>query len=224
MPGTKEIHSTIDPDAVTQVISTALVNARKRGELWQSLGEEFLGTTEQVLKNLQQMRLNALRLEATPAREIAEMNDKVLDIFERLADAVWVERGESAQDPYISILSPGTPSFFFDWAIGRPADRLELLLELFTHSGTPETQSSEVTQILAEIQGILPELRRKTDAVHVFRAKLEALEKLTEFIARVGHVQYSRLRRRMRTEGFDAFEVRMVFPDIPGTSMAGTLG
>lgn len=223
MPGQSDLQSTIAHEAVSRVLAMALANARARGAQWQTLAEEFLGTTEQVLQNVEKIRQELLRNQGAPARAMSEMNEKALALLERLADAVWAERGQSPQDPFISILSPGTPNFFFDWTIGRPVDRLDILLDLFGGDSIPSVQSAEVAAILGEIRALLPEFRVLNEATRAFRAKLELLEKSSEVVARVGHVQYSRLRRRMRAEGFDAFEVRKVFPDVPGAS-AITLG
>lgn len=211
-------------DVVARVLFQALANARTRGVQWQTPAEEFLGTTESVLRRIDTIRFDLLRKHAEPARAMAEMNETVLALLERLADAVWMERGQSNQDPFISILSPGTPNFFFDWTIGRHVDRLEVLLELLSGGEKAQAQGDEVVTILAEIRTILPQFRVLNESVRAYRAKLEVLEKAAEVVTRVGHVQYSRLRRRMRADGFDAFEVRQVFPDIPGASTSGTLG
>jgi hypothetical protein len=223
MTGRSEPQSTIVPDVVERVIFTAIVNARRRGDQWQALAEEYLGTTEQVLKNIEKTRLELLRNQAAPARAMLEMNENALALLERFADAVWIERGQSQQDPFISILSPGTPNFFFDWPIGRPVDRLELLLDLFARDDSPWLQNSEIATMVGEIRALLPQFRVANEAIRTFRAKIEVLDKAKEVVTRVGHVQYSRLRRRLRADGFDAFEVRKVCPDIPGASMVGTL-
>lgn len=222
MPAHSDTQSTIAHDAVSRVLSVALANARARGAQWQSLADEFLGSTELALKNIEKIRLELLRNQSAPARAMSEMNERVLALLERLADTVWAERGQSPQDPFISILSPGTPNFFFDWTIGRPVDRLDILLELFGGDAIPSVQSAEVAAILGDIRALLPEFRMLNEDVRAFRARLDVLEKSSEVVARVGHVQYARLRRRMRAEGFDAFEVRKVLPDIPGAS-SGTL-
>lgn len=224
MRGPSDIQIAIPPEAVTHALSIALTNARARGEPWQPPAEEYLGTLESVLKSVEIIRLDLLRRLVAPARAMNEMNEAVLALLERLADAVWVERGQSPQDPFISILSPGTPNFFFDWTIARPTDRLDILLELFTGETRSGTQSAEVAEVIHEIRALAPGFRVQNELVHAFRAKLDVLEKVTEVMARIGHVQYSRLRRRMRADGFDNFEVRKVFPDIPGASTTGTLG
>lgn len=224
MSGRSDNQLPIVPEVVARVISVALANARARGDQWQTLAEEFLGTTELVLKNIDKISLEMLQNQAGPARVMSEMNETVLALLERLADAVWIERGQSSQDPFISILSPGTPNFFFEWPIGRHVDRLEILLELFAGEETPWAQSAEVVAIVSDIRAIVPQFRVLNESICAFRAKLEVLDKAMEVVARVGHVQYSRLRRRMRAEGIDAFEVRKVFPDIPGASTTGTLG
>lgn len=224
MPERNNVQSPIVYEVVARVLLVALVNARVRGAQWQTLAEEFLGTTEVTLQSIDRIRFTLVRQQAEPARVMSEMNETVLALLERLADAVWSERGQSTQDPYISILSPGTPNFFFDWPIGRHVDRLEILLELFADEKTSTVQSEEVVTILAELRAMIPQFRVVNESVRAYRAKLEVLEKAAEVVTRVGHVQYSRLRRRMRAEGFDAFEVRQVFPDIPGASTTGTLG
>lgn len=223
MPERNDIQSPIAHEVVAGVLLSGLANARARGELWQQLSEEFLGNIEQILRTIEETRLELLRKQAAPARAMAEMNETVLALLERLADAVWAERGQSPQDPFISILSPGTPNFFFDWPIGRPVDRVEAMLGMLATGKTPLTQSPEVEAIVQEAQLLLTEFRTLNESVRVFRAKLGILEKAAEVVARAGHVQYARLRRRLRAEGFDAGEVIKVFPDMPGVS-TGTLG
>lgn len=223
MSGRSDPQSPMVPQVVVSVIFEAIANAYGRGEQWQAVAEEYLGTTERVLKNIEKIRQELSQNQADPVRAMLEMNETAFALLERFADAVWIERGQSQQDPFISILSPGTPNFFFDWPIGRPVDRLELLLDLFTGDDAPWKQNAEIMGIVAEIRMLLPRYRVLNETIRGFRAKLEVLDKAREVVARVGHVQYSRLRRRLRADGFDAFEIRKVFPDIPGTSMVGTL-
>lgn len=223
MPGSTNNIVQVMPDAVAQVIYAALANARARGEPWQALAVEFLETTELALRRIETLRREMLRSHAAPAREMSEMNEALLALLERLADAVWLERGQSPQDPFISILSPGTPNFFFDWPVGRPADRIEVLLDLLAYDDASWSPESDVGAIKSEIRALIPKFRTLNEVVISFRGRLEMLEKSFEVIARIGHVQYARLRRRMRADGIDAFEVRQVFPDLPGASTTGTL-
>lgn len=224
MPESKDTPAPIVAEAVVRVIQLGLANARMRGEQWQTLAEEFLESTELALRNIDRIHLELLRNQSAPAREMSEMNEKIIELLERLADAVWIQGGQSPEDPYISILSPGTPHFFFEWPIGRHVDRLEILLELFADKETQRAQSGEVRTVIAELQAMLPQFHVLNESVRAFRAKNQVLEKATEVVARVGHVRYSRLRRRMIAEGFDVGEVKKVFPDIQGTSTPGTLG
>lgn len=218
MSASIESQLSVLPESVTRIITIALKNAQAKGDPWWPLAEECLRPAEHLLTRIEVIRLDLLRKHAGPARAMTDMHENVLALLERLADAVWIERGQSPQDPFISILSPGTPHFFFDWNLGHPIDRLDILLELFDSENTPRAQSDEIAAILTEIRTLLPEFRELNEAVRASRAKLEVLQKAMDVVARVGHVQYSRLRRRMRADGFDAFEVRKVFPDIPGAS------
>lgn len=206
------------PEAISRIITTALENAQAKGDPWWPLAEECLRPAEHLLTRIEEIRLDLLRKHAAPARAMTDMQETVLALLERLADEVWTERGQSPQDPFISILSPGTPHFFFDWNLGRPIDRLDILLELFSSENTPWAQNAEIAAILIELRTLMPEFRELNEAVRSSRAQLEVLQKAMDVVARVGHVQYSRLRRRMRADGFDAFEVRKVFPDISGAS------
>ncbi len=215
---------TIALDAVIATIFVSLTNARNRGDPWKALAEEFLGPAEAILKRINVTRLDLLRQHAGPASELTEWNQKVLALIETFADAIWERRGQTSQDPLLSILAPGTPNFFFEWKIGEATDRIEVLLDVLMADMCAGAEMNESQAAADNMRNILPEYRALCEKVRANRAKLEVLEKVAETVARTAHVQHSRLRRRMRADGFDPFEVRKVFPDIPGASISGTLG
>lgn len=76
---------------------------------------------------------------------------------------------------------------------------------------------------MEEIQALLPKFQAACESARALQARLEVFEKMTESFARLGHVQYTRTRRRMRVEGFHSLEIRAVFPDIPGNEGTSTL-
>jgi hypothetical protein len=214
----------IAPHAIITTIVASVANARKRGDPWKALAEEYLGPTEALLKRIDAMGFELLRRHAAPARAMSEMNEKVLTLLERLAESVWEDRGQLPQDPLVGILSSGMPSFFFDWEVGRPADRLEVMLELLEGDLDLTGRSEDTKAAVESLRALLPEFRAMNEETRAFRAKSEVLDKMAGTIARAGHVQYSRLRRKLRNDGFDRSDILAVFPDIQGVPTAGTMG
>jgi len=208
----------ISPDAITATIFLSLTNARARGEPWKALAEEFLGPTAWILRRINKARDLLVQQHKAPALRLQRMNGQVIVLLESFADALWKERGQDQRDPLLAMLAPGTPSFFFEWEVGLPPDRLDVLLDLLME----DAAVSSSAQLAQEIRALLPEYRALCEEVRALSAKIELLEKAGETIARAGHVQHSRLRRRMRSEGFDPTEVRRVFPDVPGVSISDT--
>lgn len=208
-------------DAITSTILIALANARDRGDPWKTYTEQHLAWSEALLKRNQAMSIKTIREFSGALENVELMDRKVLRGFEQLAQAVWEMREQDQQDPLVAILSPGTQSFFFEWPVGHASDRVEALLEFLEPLLVEKGQDHSA---LAEVRGLIPEYRAACEKARALQSKLEILDKMTDSIARRGHVQYSRLRRRMRAEGFDAFDIRSVLPDIPGGSMTGTLG
>jgi len=206
-------------DAIIATILISLNNARARGEPWKSLAEEFLGPTAWILRKINKERATILKRHEPPARRLQAMNQRVLVLLESFTDAIWKERGEDQRDPILVVLAPGTPSFFFEWDVGLPPDRLDLLLDVLVG----DTSGPAVTRVGEEIRVLLPEYRALCEEVRELSAKLAILDKGAETIARAGHVHHSRLRRRMRADGFEPSEVRRVFPDIPNFSTTDTL-
>jgi hypothetical protein len=201
------------PDTVSSTIFVALANARMRGNPWKDLADEHLGDIEALLKRTKKSALETVRAYASATDKVDALDKKMLQLIEKFADAVWVARGSKHQDPLLSILTPGTPSFFLDWPTGHSGDRVEAVLEFVVGhvaAGGPEHD------VIAEIQAFLPEYRATCDSARSLRAKVNVFEKMAETYARLGHVQYSRLRRRMQADGFEPTEIRNVFPDIPG--------
>lgn len=206
-------------DGIIATLFLSLHRARARGEPWRAFAEEFLGPTARILRRIDQARATLLRQHEPPARKLQAMNHTVLLLLDRFADAIWQERGEDQRDPILVLLAPGTPSFFFDWQVGQPSERLDVLLEVLLG----DAPLPAATSAAGEIHALLPEYRLLCEEVRALAARLEMLEKAAETVARVGHVQHARLRRRMRAEGFDSLEVRRVLPDIPNTSALDTL-
>ncbi len=208
-------------DAITSTILIALANARGRGDPWKTFTEQHLAWSEALLERIRKMAMKTLTEFSVAAANVELMERKVLLGFEQLADAIWEMREQDTQDPLVAILSPGTQSYFFEWPVGHAGDRVEAVVE-FLEPLLAEQGHDDAA--LAEVRPLLPEYRAACEKVRALRSKLEILDRMTDSIARRGHVQYSRLRRRMRAEGFDAFDIRSVLPDIPGGSMTGTLG
>lgn len=150
-----------------------------------------------------------------------EMKDAILLLLESVADALWEHSKNEPIDALMNIISPDTPGFLFHWDVGQPADRVEILLGLLSKETVPSLEGDSSIQ---EIMAMLPEFHVRCEASRKYRAQAAVLEKAMSSIARAGHVQHSRLRKRMRAEGFDPFKVREVFPDVPGQSMASTFG
>lgn len=215
-----ELRDTIAPHLVTSTIHTALANARKLGEPWKALAEEYLGQTEALLKGLDAHAMKMLKQYVQCTHELETMKKQVLASLDTLADSLWESRGRNPHDPLVAIFSPDTPSFFFDWSIGQPADRVDALLEFLTSCTLTDGVAPDA---LTELQALLPHYRELGETARGLRARLDVFDKLVETFSRVGHVQYSRLRRRLRVDGYDIFDIRNVFPDIPGQSTMGTL-
>lgn len=211
----------ITADAITSTILLALANARHRGDPWKTFTEQHLAWSEALLKRSRSMSMKTFAELSVVAANVELMDRKVLLGFEQLADVVWDMREQDTQDPLVAILSPGTQSFFFEWPVGHASDRVEAVLE-FLEPWLAKNGHDDAA--LTEVRELLPEYRAACEKARTLRSKIEILDKMAESIARRGHVQYSRLRRRMSAEGFDAFEIRSVLPDIPGGSMSGTLG
>lgn len=216
MAGTNEL---VSPDAVSSTLFIGLANARVRGDPWKPLAEEHLGEFETLLKQSKKSSFEAVRLYASAADKVDSLDKKVLFLCEKLAESLWTARGNKNQDPLLSVLTPGTPSFFFEWSIGTSSDRVEAVVAFvanYVANGTAEHAA------LVDIQAFLAEYRQATESARALRAKIDVFEKMIETFARLGHVQYSRLRRRMQAEGFDPDEIRQVFPDIPGKRISAT--
>jgi hypothetical protein len=214
------LNETISPESVSSTILVALANARRRGDPWKSAAEELLGPTEVLLKRTNESSMNTLRKLASAGINVEKANQKMQQLFETVTDALWESRGMMAQDPLMPILSDGTPSYFFDWTIGQSSDRVETIIEFLTAYIPSDGPAKDA---VVEIRSMLPEYRAECESMRVLRCTISIYEKMFEIFTRNGHVQYSRLRRRMRADGFDAFEIRSVFPDITGNSATGTL-
>jgi hypothetical protein len=206
-------------EAITATIFLSLIRARARGEPWKTLAEEFLGPTALILKKISKTRAALLRQQEQPAQRVQAMNQKVLLVLERFADAIWKERGEDQRDPILAVIAPGTPSFFFEWEVGEPPDRIDVLLDVLMGDAPLPTATSAA----AELRALLPEYRALCEELRALSVRRDLLNKAAEAVARAGHVQHSRLRRHMRAEGFEAEEVRNVLPDIPNVSTSDTL-
>jgi hypothetical protein len=216
---TKEHLST---DTITATLFLSLSNARARGEPWKALAEEYLGPAVLLLKRINRMRAALLQRQEQPARRLQKMNTRILPLLETFADALWQQRGHDQRDPVLTVLAPGTPNFFFEWQLGQPPDRLDVLLDVLTGDSLSNTQTEATRAAAGKILALLPEYRVLCEDMRSLSAQLAILDKAADTIAPAGHVQHSRLRRRMRADGFDPFEVRRVFPDIPGVSISDT--
>jgi hypothetical protein len=210
----------VSPEAVSSTIFIGLANARMRGDPWKPLAEEHLGDVEVLLKRSKKLAMETVRLFATAATKVDGLDKKLLALFEKLTESLWEVRGRMHQDPLLSVLTPGTPSFFFEWPIGHSFDRFDAVLGFIS---TCVSADGPEHAAIVEIQVLLPEYHAACETARALLAKINVFEKMTESFARLGHVQYSRLRRRMQADGFDSAEIRNVFPDIPGKRGTSTL-
>lgn len=214
-------HDTVAAVDVVGTIHLSLANARRCGDPWKSLAEEYLGATEKLLLKTESMMRDVIACHGVAKQAETEMKDAILLLLESVADALWEHSKNEPIDALMNIISPDTPSFLFHWEIGQPTDRLEILLGLLSKDTVPSLEGDTSIQ---EIMAILPEFHARCEASRKYRAQAAVLEKAMSSIARAGHVQHSRLRKRMRADGFDPFKVREVLPDVPGQSMSSTFG
>lgn len=215
----QEVNEAISVEAVTSTIFRALVNARNRGDPWEGRARHFLGRAEELLKRTVALGTTTTIELADASASADAMGQQILILVETLREKLCEMSDREQQDPLVAILSPGTVTFFFDWPIGHQFDRVNSIIDLIDPYAPA---SGDGRAAIVEIRGMLPEYRALCDRMWGLRCKLDMLTKSHESFARLGHVQYSRLRRRMRADGFEPDDIRGVFPDIAGRTATAT--
>jgi hypothetical protein len=202
------------PDIITDV-RTTYTRAKAKGGLMNSIAEEKLGPTIELLHFTEERLLKARDAYAPLHAALQVMDTQADFLLKKTSDDVWNAIGRPASDPAYDILFPDGVSYYTEGSDEDQPNRMELLAELLESGVNPKLDKELAQHVAANIRSQASKYRELVDVIRLPKARLALLEKVWIAIARTAQTELVKLKRRYKSEGLSEVEIHSVIPDRP---------
>jgi len=202
-------------DDIFADLVTTHAKAVARGEKWQQLAEERLGTVLGVIKDVQS-RLAVAESEILPLRAAVEAQDKRSDQFiGKLSDDIWNAIGRPAFDPTYDVVFPGGIANYTVGANEEQPDRMDLLADLLEMKLISKLDPAMLADMVKRVREEAAAYRKVVDGFTQPRVRLQQIQRAKTAIAQSGQMELAHLKRLYKAQGFSEADIHSVIPDRP---------